>query len=64
MYCNICKKKTTIMKFVCKYCAKVHCVSHQLPEEHMCENKELLKTPSKQIIEMPSKAKMHRYVEI
>ena len=35
--CEICKKKC-IIHFKCK-CSKVHCIKHQLPENHECEYK-------------------------
>ena len=34
---DVCKKKITIMKFECKFCHKHYCVTHQLPETHVCD---------------------------
>ena len=38
--CEVCKKKC-IIHFKCK-CSKVHCIKHQLPENHKCDHKEEL----------------------
>lgn len=34
--CDICKKKCGLLNFICSGCKKLHCVTHQLPEEHKC----------------------------
>ncbi len=35
--CDYCKKKIDGLPHACKYCGKVHCSNHLLPENHDCE---------------------------
>lgn len=34
-----CKKKTDLIKFTCKFCERIFCCKHRLPESHMCDIK-------------------------
>jgi predicted nucleic acid binding AN1-type Zn finger protein len=34
--CNVCKKKLGLFGFKCRACNRMHCISHNLPEEHKC----------------------------
>ncbi|RLI05894.1 hypothetical protein DRO26_00845 [Candidatus Bathyarchaeota archaeon] len=36
--CSICGKEVQPLPYICKYCGKVFCVEHRLPEKHKCEN--------------------------
>ena len=37
LICEICNKKLGVLDlFKCKYCHKVHCEKHRLPENHNC----------------------------
>jgi len=35
--CNYCKKQIEGLPHICKYCGKIHCSNHLLPEDHNCE---------------------------
>lgn len=34
--CDVCKKKCKLFAFKCRACNRMHCISHNLPEEHKC----------------------------
>lgn len=38
MECDYCKKKIDSLPHACKYCGKIHCSNHLLPESHNCKD--------------------------
>lgn len=34
--CDVCKKKCGLLALKCRACNRMHCISHNLPEEHSC----------------------------
>ena len=38
MKCDYCKKNIDSLPHQCRYCNKVHCKNHLLPENHDCKN--------------------------
>ncbi|MDP2628776.1 MAG: AN1-type zinc finger protein [Nanoarchaeota archaeon] len=45
--CDYCKESTDGLPHVCKFCGKVHCSKHLLPESHNCSGLEKLKERGK-----------------
>jgi hypothetical protein len=37
MNCDYCKKTLDVFPHKCKFCGKIHCSNHLLPENHKCE---------------------------
>lgn len=43
--CSYCKRPIEGLPYRCKYCGKVYCVEHHLPENHECEGLQMAKSP-------------------
>ncbi len=43
--CSYCNRPIEGLPYRCKYCGKVYCVEHHLPENHECEGLQMAKSP-------------------